>query len=188
VSVVYCWRKNEWRESGAADKHKICVKIGKSASETLLLLTVVNTLWRNRVLLNRTDGSRNGEKKRPKLWPDKWIFHHDNAPVHDALRVREFLAKKSITKMDHPSYSPDLTPHDFQNWKMPWMDKGHSWHPKQRDNVTARYSGKRFSRLFPAVTPSSHEVHSFKRKVFRRRQQPLVHSKQIFLSQGHSGN
>jgi hypothetical protein len=44
------------------------------------------------------------QSKRPKLWPDKWILHHDNAPAHDALRVREFLAKKSSTKMDHEPY------------------------------------------------------------------------------------
>jgi hypothetical protein len=51
---------------------------------------------------------------RPELWPDKWILHHDNAPVYDALKVREFLAKKKIHyKMDHPLYSPDLAPCDF---------------------------------------------------------------------------
>jgi len=42
-------------------------------------------------------------------------------------------------------------------------------------NVTSRYSRKQFSRLFPSVAPSSHEVHSFTRRVFRRRQQLLVH-------------
>jgi len=52
-------------------------------------------------------------RKRPELWPDKWILHHDNAPAHDALRVREFLAKNSITKMDHPPYSPELSPLRF---------------------------------------------------------------------------
>jgi hypothetical protein len=41
------------------------------------------------------------------------ILHHDDAPAQDALRVREFLAKNSITKMDHPPYSPDLAPCDF---------------------------------------------------------------------------
>ena len=56
-------------------------------------------------------------RKRPGLWPDKWILHHDNAPAHDALRFREFLAKNSITKMDHPPYSPDLAPCDF--WLFP---------------------------------------------------------------------
>jgi hypothetical protein len=53
------------------------------------------------------------QRKRPELWPDKWILQHDNAPAHDALRGREFLAKNSITKMDHPPYSPDLAPCDF---------------------------------------------------------------------------
>jgi hypothetical protein len=38
------------------------------------------------------------QKKGPELWPDKRILHHDNAP---ALRDHEYLAKKSITKMDH---------------------------------------------------------------------------------------
>jgi hypothetical protein len=28
--------------------------------------------------------------------------------------LAEFLAKKSITKMDHPPYSPDLAPCDFR--------------------------------------------------------------------------
>ena len=36
-------------------------------------------------------------RKRPGIWPGKWILHHDNAPAHDALRVGEFLAKISIT-------------------------------------------------------------------------------------------
>jgi hypothetical protein len=35
-------------------------------------------------------------------------LHHDNALAHDALAVREFLAKKSIMKLDHPPYLPDL--------------------------------------------------------------------------------
>jgi len=52
-------------------------------------------------------------RKRPGIWPDKWILHHDNAPAHDALRVREFLDKNSNTKMDHPPYSPDLDTCDF---------------------------------------------------------------------------
>ena len=46
-------------------------------------------------------------RKRTGLWPGKWILHHENAPAHDVLKVREFLAKNSITKMDHPLYSSD---------------------------------------------------------------------------------
>jgi hypothetical protein len=51
-------------------------------------------------------------RRRSRLWPDAWLFHHDNAFAHDVLAVREFLAKKSIMKLDHPPYSPDLA---FQN-------------------------------------------------------------------------
>ena len=40
-------------------------------------------------------------------------MHHDNAPVHMALSVREFLATKQITVLEHPAYSPDLAPSDF---------------------------------------------------------------------------
>jgi len=60
-------------------------------------------------------------RKRPGLWLDKWILHHDNATAHDASRVREFLAMNSITKMDHPPYSPALAPCDF--WLFPKLKK-----------------------------------------------------------------
>jgi transposase len=53
------------------------------------------------------------QRKRPELWLDKRIFHHYNAPAHDALKVCKSLAKKSITKMADPPYSHDLAPCDF---------------------------------------------------------------------------
>jgi len=56
-------------------------------------------------------------RKRPRLWLDKRILHHDNAPAHDVLRFHKFLAKNSITKMVHPPYSPDLAPCYF--WLFP---------------------------------------------------------------------
>ena len=53
-------------------------------------------------------------KKRPKLFAkNSWILQHDNAPAHTALSVREFLATKQITVLEHPAYSPDLAPNDF---------------------------------------------------------------------------
>jgi len=51
---------------------------------------------------------------RPELWERRrWILHHDNAPAYSALIVREFLARNSITVLEHPPYSPDLAPCDF---------------------------------------------------------------------------
>jgi len=44
---------------------------------------------------------------RPEI-ADTWMLHHDNAPS-----VNEFLAKKSISVVPQPPYSPDLSPCDF---------------------------------------------------------------------------
>ena len=52
-------------------------------------------------------------RKRPELWRNNWILHQDNAPAHNALSVKQFLANKNITVLKHPPYSPDLTPCDF---------------------------------------------------------------------------
>jgi len=53
-------------------------------------------------------------QKQPKLFANKsWILHHDNAPAHTALTVRDFLAAKQITVLEHPAYSPDLASSDF---------------------------------------------------------------------------
>ena len=44
---------------------------------------------------------------------DDWVLHHDNAPAHTALSIREFLAKKNIPVLPHPPNSRDLAPWDF---------------------------------------------------------------------------
>jgi len=51
---------------------------------------------------------------RPELWEGRrWILRHDNTSAHSALIVREFLARNSITVLEHPTYSPDLAPLRF---------------------------------------------------------------------------
>jgi hypothetical protein len=56
-------------------------------------------------------------RKRSELWPDDWNLHHDNAPAHKALTVKQLLAQKLITEMEHLPYSPDLALNDF--WLLP---------------------------------------------------------------------
>jgi transposase len=54
------------------------------------------------------------KRKRPELFANNWwILHQDNASAHTALYVREFLANKQITVLEHPPYSQDLAPYDF---------------------------------------------------------------------------
>jgi len=45
--------------------------------------------------------------------PRSWILLHDNAPVHRAVAVQEFLARKQVCVLNHPPYSPDLSTCDY---------------------------------------------------------------------------
>jgi len=44
---------------------------------------------------------------------DDWVLHHDNAPAHTVLSIREFLAKENIPVLPHRPYSPNLAPCNF---------------------------------------------------------------------------
>jgi len=52
-------------------------------------------------------------RKRLELWRNGWFLHQDNAPAHNAMSVKQFLANKNITVLEHPPYSPDLAPCNF---------------------------------------------------------------------------
>ncbi|PNF22069.1 hypothetical protein B7P43_G09301 [Cryptotermes secundus] len=57
--------------------------------------------------------ARNVAKIGRRRQSGDWFFHHDNAPAHTALSVRQFLTKNGMTPVPHPPYSPDLAPCDF---------------------------------------------------------------------------
>lgn len=71
----------------------------------------VNQQYYKEVLIKLRERVR---KKRPDAWKNcSWILHQDNAPAHNALSVKQFLAEKCIPVLEHPPYSPDLAPCDF---------------------------------------------------------------------------
>jgi hypothetical protein len=39
---------------------------------------------------------------RPELFPNKWILHHDNAPSHTELSVKEFWARNQSWSWNTP--------------------------------------------------------------------------------------
>jgi histone-lysine N-methyltransferase SETMAR len=41
-----------------------------------------------------------------------WFLLH-NAPSHNATIVKQFLARRKVTVLDHLSYSPDLAPANY---------------------------------------------------------------------------
>ena len=40
-------------------------------------------------------------------------FHHDSAPAHTFLRVKQFLISKQIITLHRPPYSTELAPSNF---------------------------------------------------------------------------
>jgi hypothetical protein len=45
-------------------------------------------------------------RKRPDKWKkNNWFLHHDNAPAHTTLVVRQFLTSKNITVIPHPLFA-----------------------------------------------------------------------------------
>jgi histone-lysine N-methyltransferase SETMAR len=52
-------------------------------------------------------------QKPPIMAAQDWWLHWDNAPVHTAATVVDFLLAKGVKTVPHPPYSPDLTPGGF---------------------------------------------------------------------------
>jgi len=41
-------------------------------------------------------------RTRPELWRSgEWLIHHDNAPAHTALRIRQFFTSQGMTLVPH---------------------------------------------------------------------------------------
>ena len=79
--------------------------------EFVLTGQTVNQVYYLEVLERLRDKVR---RKRPEMFAyNSWILHHDNAHSHTALSVKEFLATKQMTVLEHPAYSPHLAPIEF---------------------------------------------------------------------------
>jgi len=53
-------------------------------------------------------------RKRPDLWSGKnWLFHHDKAPAHSSVLIRDFLTQHETTLVPQRPYSSDVAPADL---------------------------------------------------------------------------
>lgn len=57
------------------------------------------------------------QKRRPHTGIRGLKLLHDNAPAHKSVTVREYLKESGLDVLEHPPYSPDLSPCDF--WLFP---------------------------------------------------------------------
>ena len=63
--------------------------------------------------MGEIDRVRNRVVRTRKEIAATWQLHHDNAPIHTALCVREFLPKYNLATLPQTSYILDLAPTDF---------------------------------------------------------------------------
>jgi hypothetical protein len=53
-------------------------------------------------------------RKRQDKWrTNSWFLFHDNAPAHQSVLVKDFLAKNNVTTLGHHRYSYELAADDF---------------------------------------------------------------------------
>lgn len=65
------------------------------------------------------------KKKRTYLWSCGWFLHQDNASVHRAILVRQFLAERRTPALEHAPYLSGPAMYDlFIFLKLKYLLKG----------------------------------------------------------------
>ena len=72
--------------------------------------SVTGKFYRESVLTQLVDFY---QKRRPRTGVRSIKLLHDNAPAHKSATVQEYLKESGLNVLDHPPYSPDLSPCDF---------------------------------------------------------------------------
>jgi hypothetical protein len=99
---------------------------------------------------------------------NEWFLLHDNVPAHTAGVVR-FLAKRQVTVLHDPSYSPDLAPADFFLF------------PKLKSQL----KGKRFQDISTIQANVTEQIRSIPKDWFKKSFQSLYeHCKSCIDRQG----
>ena len=80
--------------------------------------SVTGKFYRESVLIQLVDFY---QKRRPCTSVCDIKLLHDNAPAHESATVQEYLKESGLDVLDHPPYSPDLSPCDF--WLFPRLKK-----------------------------------------------------------------
>ena len=76
--------------------------------------SVTGKFYREKVLTQLVDFY---QKRRPRTGVHNIKLLHDNAPAHKSATVQEYQKESGLDVLDHPPYSPDLSPCDF--WLFP---------------------------------------------------------------------
>ena len=95
-----------------------------------------------------------------------WFLLHDNAPSHNMTIVKQILAQRKVTVLDHPPYSPDLAPAEIPlEGASLWLDFGH---PESRDIYIKHHCKGRLLQRHPEAVWPCKSVCTVRRDVCRK--------------------
>lgn len=97
--------------SRSTAKKMVATFISKSGHVATIALEdrrTVNADWYTTVCLPNVFAELRKTNPRRRI-----ILHHDNASPHTARTTTEYLDGENVEILDHPPYSPDLSPNDF---------------------------------------------------------------------------
>jgi hypothetical protein len=107
-SIVFEW--HEWFKEGCENMeddesscHPVSHRTDENAVEVWNPMHLVNQAFYVEILKQLCKAVH---RKRPELWPSDWILHHDSAPAHKVLSVKQFWAQKLITELENPPTHP----------------------------------------------------------------------------------
>ena len=110
--------------------------------------------------------------KRPALFKSgQWHFLQHNSPVHNSIRVTDYLTKMGIKTVPQPPYSLDLAPCDF--WLFPKLRGcGYETIEEMKESVTKVIDTLTQEDFhgggLPEVAGTVQQVHCSRRRLLRR--------------------
>lgn len=97
--------------SRSTSKKMVATFVGKTGHVATIALEdrrTVNAEWYTTVCLPQVIAELRKSNSKRRI-----ILHHDNASSHTARQTIEYLKQEKVEILDHPPYSPDLSPNDF---------------------------------------------------------------------------
>jgi hypothetical protein len=66
------------------------------------------------------------EDELPQWYKPGMVFMQDNAPIHKAKKIQDWLEIHGVETSDWPPYSPDLNPIEhIWSWMNQWINQNH---------------------------------------------------------------
>ncbi|CAH1992034.1 unnamed protein product [Acanthoscelides obtectus] len=107
-SWIYCYEPENKRQSAVWMVATFVSKAAHIATIPLNEQRTVTADWYTTICLPRVI------TELLKINPERRIIlHQDIASSHTAQKTRQYLTEESVELLDHPPYSPDLSPNDF---------------------------------------------------------------------------